>query len=47
MTEASYRAKVEEYGRRLSLIEEELKQLENEVEDNVDNQNIDNIELNT
>jgi hypothetical protein len=43
LTEASYRAKVEEYGRRLSVIEEELKQYEDENEENVDDCNVDNI----
>jgi hypothetical protein len=47
LTEASYRAKVEEYGRRLSVIEEELKQYEDENEENVDDCNVDNIDLNT
>jgi hypothetical protein len=47
LTDASYCAKAEEYGRRLSSIEDELKQLKNAVEGNVDNQNVDNPELNT
>ncbi len=47
LTEASYRAKVEEYGRRLSVIEEELKQYEDENEENVDDCNVDNIDLDT
>jgi hypothetical protein len=47
LTEASYRAKVEEYGRRLSAIEEELKECENRDEDDVDNHNEYNVELNT
>jgi hypothetical protein len=47
LTEAAYRAKVKEYGRRLAAIEEELKQYEDEDEEDVENRNVDNIEPNT
>jgi hypothetical protein len=47
LTEAAYRAKVEEYGCQLSAIEDKLKQFKDRDKDNVDNHNVDNLELNT
>jgi hypothetical protein len=47
LTEAAYRAKVEEYGRRLAAIEEEFEQYEDVDEQDVENRNVDNIEPDT